>query len=105
MPRIDDSHQPYKRKRSLGPGPKRHPRVKQTKEWECTARKPTKTAYVQVCRWVGEGTRKSQTFKTSKKSKKKYNRLYRQWLVKKGIVNKGRTSTYRCRRTKTTKCK
>lgn len=104
MARIDDSHQPFKRKRSIGPDPKRHPKVSQVKEWECAAKKPTSTHYVTVCRWIGEGTRKPTVNKMSKAKKRAYNKLYRPFAAKKRTTG-GKLPSYRCRRTRSASCK
>ena len=108
LPRLDDSHQPFKRKRSLGPGPRRRPRVAETKNWECEKRPSTWTHYIQVCRYVGDnaemrGTKR--TVKTSKKTKRVYNKEYRAWLKRhEGKVNKPQSS-YSCRPHAGTRCK
>jgi len=95
---------PFKRKRSLGPGPRRHPPVRQTGDWTCTRGKDTKKHYVQVCTNTETGTRR--TVKLKKKYKKSYNKTYRAWAAKKrGSVRSAPLLSYRCRRTKRTRCK
>lgn len=104
MARIDDSHQPFKRTRKLGPGPKRHKPVTQKKDWEChRGSKP----YEQICVWVGDGKRKPTKNVMNKAKKKAYNKLYRKWAAKnrKALQSRGRIGSYRCHKTKQTACK
>lgn len=103
MARIDDSHQPYKRKRSEGPGPRRRPRVFEQKDWECSKGKNTKTHYVQVCKYVGDGPdRAPRRIKLKKKYKKGYNKEYRAWLKKHGAHRQKPVASYHCRRSRRT---
>lgn len=101
--RIDDSHHPFKRKRTMGPGPKRHPRVAETGELVCHKGKNTKTHYVQVCKVQGTGT--VRTYKLKKSTKKRYNKLYRAWRARQKAAPKGRRPGYRCRRTARATCR
>lgn len=110
MSRIDDSHQPYKRKRSLGPGPRRRPRITESKDWECIKGKNTKTHYVQKCVFIGDDrsglhTGDRRTVKTKKKTKKKYNKLYKAWAKKHGVSGRKAVSSYSCRRQRGVTCK
>lgn len=106
--RIDDSHQPFKRLRVIGPGPKRHPPVDNVKDWEC--RKGSKK-YEQICVYVGPNLdRRGKTTKNrmNPKKKKKYNKLYRAWVKKTrgtATATKRARPGYKCRRTKSTKCR
>jgi hypothetical protein len=102
-PRIDDSHQPYKRKRSLGPGPRKRPRVLEMKNWECRKLKATPKYYVQVCRDLETG--RTRKIKTKKKWKRKYNKLYRAWSKRHPIAAKSPQPTYRCRRQPGVQCR
>ena len=73
MPRIDDSHAPFKRKRSIGPGPKKAPPIHQTKAWACERVRPSEAGakpgfYTQVCRLKETG---AVRYVRRKKSKKK----------------------------------
>lgn len=105
MARIDDSHQPFKRKRSIGPGPRKRPKVNEAKDWACARAKPTKTHYVQVCKWVGGGETKSpRTVKLRKKYKKAYNKVYRAWARNKRL-SATPVKSYRCRKKPGTKCR
>lgn len=101
--RIDDSHQPFKRVRKIGPGPKRHPPVLEVKQWKCVK---GKKKYTQVCTWIGGGEPRAPTInRMNKAKKKKYNKLYRAW-AKRNRNTKGKArSTYRCRKTRNTTCK
>lgn len=107
--RIDDSHTPFKRMRALGPGPKKRPPVKQTRRWVCIKAPPKKQKkgyYTQLCRSVDTG--RIATIRTDKDEKKKYMKEYRVWRSKSKAPRFSRTariSTYRCRKTRTTKCK
>lgn len=105
--RIDDSHQPFKRTRKIGPGPRKRPAILQSKDWSCTKGKNTKTHYVQTCKWMGEGNRKPVKVKTKKRYKKAYNKLYRKWAAKhrKALTAKGAMPGYRCKKTKIARCK
>jgi hypothetical protein len=105
--RIDDSHQPFKRTRKIGPGPKRHPPVLQVKDWEC---KKGPKKYTQICVYVGPNKDRRGTKTVNRmnsKKKKKYNKLYRKWAAKNraALANKGKMAGYRCRRTKNASCK
>ncbi len=102
--RIDDSHHPFKRKKSEGPGPKKRPRVYQTDNWECTKRPSTKKHYIQKCVWVGKGKRKPVTVKTAKRKKKAYNKLYRKWRAGHPGPQK-RVAGYHCGKRPNVKCK
>lgn len=105
--RIDDSHQPFKRTKRIGPGPKKHPPVLQVKDWEC---KKGSSKYVQVCTYVGPNVERrgtTVTHKTKKAKKRKYNKLYRAWARKNRakLVNKGALPSYRCKRTRNASCR
>jgi hypothetical protein len=102
--RIDDSHQPYKRTRKLGPGPDRSPPKLQARDWECHR---GKRPYEQICVWVGEGKRSNTTNRMNRAKKKRYNKRYRAWAKthRAALRNKGRIGTYRCHKTKQTRCK
>ena len=103
--RIDDSHQPYKRTRKLGPGPRKHPPVLQARDWEC--HRGTKP-YTQICVWVGGGDKRANTTnRMNKAKKKKYNKQYRQWAKthRAALRARGRIGTYKCHKTKAAKCK
>jgi hypothetical protein len=109
MARIDDSHHPFKRAGTLGPGPKKQ-KLAQEGNWECSKGKNTKTDYVQTCRWIGGGPpRKPMKVKRSKAKKKAYNKAYRAWLKRnariKSFQAKPRKAGYRCRRTAVAKCR
>lgn len=105
MARIDDSHHAFKRKGSIGPGPRKRPRLTQVKEWECHKPKGGKK-YVQICRYVGPGkSRKPRKVVTKKSKKKAYNKLYRKWAAGKKVGTGPRRSGYRCRKTPQTSCK
>lgn len=105
MPRIDDSHQPFKRKSKIGPGPRKRPAIREAKDWQCRRAKPTKTHYVQICSWVGPGNRAPRKVKLKKSFKKRYNKQYRAWAARKAAPARGAKPGYRCRRTKTTRCR
>lgn len=105
--RIDDSHQPFKRTRKIGPGPKRHPPVLQVKEWEC---RKGKKKYEQICVYVGPNKERRGTVTKNRmnpRKKKKYNKLYRKWAAKnrKALTARGPRPGYKCRRTRNTKCR
>ena len=104
MPRIDDSHSPYKRTTVIGPGPKRAKPKRKVGKWEC---KRGKKPYEQICTWVGEGKRKPQTSRMNKAKKKVYNKRYRAWAKRNRakLQNRGRIKSYRCKRTKFARCK
>jgi hypothetical protein len=107
MSRIDDSHQPYKRTRKIGPGPKKRAPVLQVGDWECK-RGPKK--YTQVCVYVGDNRDRRGTKvkkKLNAKKKKAYNKIYRAWAKKNraALAARGQLPTYRCRRTAAAKCK
>jgi len=111
MARIDDSHHAFKRANKIGPGPKKQ-ELHQEKNWECKKGKNTSTEYVQICRYVGDNTkRRGKTIKIKrKKSKKKaYNKLYRAWAKKSTRLGsfqaRSRKAGYRCRRTPIAKCR
>ena len=104
MPRIDGTHHAFKRKSSLGPGPRKRARISQAKEWECQKAKGKK--YVQICRYVGPGkTRKPRKVVTDKAWKKQYNKTYRAWAKNKRVGTGPAKSGYRCRSTTVSKCK
>ncbi len=107
--RIDDSHQPFKRTRKLGPGPKKHPTVWEDKAFICTKGKDSKTHYVQLCKYQGaDGATHIHRIQLSKKWKKKYNKVYHAWAAvkRKALVARGAKPTYVCRKTPAgTKCK
>lgn len=106
MSRIDDSHQPYKRKRSLGPGPKHADKIYETKDWECSKRPKTKKYYVQKCVYVGDGPpKKARLVKRKIRAKKVYNKIYRKWAASRKVGTGARTSTYHCRKNQRTSCK
>lgn len=74
---LDDSHQPYKRRRAHGPGPRGETFV-QTKEWECKKVAP----YVQKCVNVGgQSARKGRVkiVRTRRSRKQRYNTEYDAW--------------------------
>lgn len=109
--RIDDSHQPFKRIRQIGPGPKRRPAVAQVRDWECK-RGPKK--YTQICTYVGPNRARRGTKVVSKldpKKKKKYNKQYRAWRAslsaraRPDLRRSAPLPGYRCRRTPVAKCK
>lgn len=105
--RIDDSHQPFKRTRQLGPGPKRAPAVRQVREWEC---QKGREKYTQVCTYVGPDLNKRGKKVKSKmnaKKKKAYNKVYRAWAKanRAGLHARGPLPSYRCKRTRVAKCK
>jgi len=105
--RIDDSHQPFKRRGKIGPGPKRHPPVLQVKDWECV--KGSKK-YVQVCTYVGPNKKRRGTKTVNRMNplkKKKYNKQYRAWAKKNraNASSKPARAGYRCRRTRSTSCR
>lgn len=106
--RIDDSHQPFKRTRKIGPGPRRRAPIYESQEYKCKRLKPTATHYRQVCTYVGaDGQKHVATIKTKKGWKKKYNKQYRKWAAKAraSLVKRGPQSRYRCRRTAVAKCR
>lgn len=108
MKRIDDSHQPFKRTKKIGPGPRKRPAIRETKTFVCKRSKPTKTHYIQQCAYTGaDGARHVTTVRTKKTWKKKYNKVYRQWAAKRraSLVARGPQRSYRCRRTASTKCR
>lgn len=109
---IDDSHHAFKRAGGIGPGPKKRPRVHQERDWECQKGKATATHYVQVCRYVGDNTKRrgvKMTVRRKKSSKKAYNAVWRKWAAKnkriKALQNKGPKAGYRCRRTPAASCR
>lgn len=105
--RIDDSHQPFKRTRTIGPGPKKAPPVKQARDWECQ-RGPKK--YTQICTYVGDNPamrgRKVKS-KMDPTKKRKYNKLYRAWAKenRQALRARGALPNYRCHKTRVTKCR
>lgn len=105
--RIDDSHQPFKRLKKIGPGPKKHPPVLQVREWECQRGPKKKGFYTQICKFVGDGERAPRTVRLKKAKKKKYNKLYRQWARRNRakLAGKAAQGNYKCRRTASTKCR
>lgn len=109
---IDPTHHTFKRASSIGPGPKKRPRLEQAKDWECQKGKNTSTKYVQICTYVGDNKkRRGKKIKvvTSKAKKKRYNKLWRKWAAKnariKALQKKGPKSSYRCRPTRVSKCR
>ncbi len=109
---IDDSHHAFKRTGRIGPGPRKRPAVHQERDWECQARTPTKTHYVQICTYVGgnkDKRGKKMRVMRKKSSKKAYNRLWRKWAAKTGRIktlqSKGAKAGYRCRKTPAAKCR
>ena len=108
MARIDGSHHAFKRTGTIGPGPKKQ-KASQEKNWECSKGKNTATAYVQICRWVGEGRRKPMKVTRKKVKKKAYNKLYRAWAKRNDRVrrlqSRGPKPGYRCRTTPVSKCR
>lgn len=109
MPRIDDSHAPFKRKRSIGPGPKKHPPIHQVKKWVCERVRPTERGakpgyYTQICRLKSTGA--VRYVRRKKPAKKRYNKLYRAWAAKHRarLVTKPAIRSYRCRRTRVARC-
>lgn len=110
MARIDDSHQPFKRTKTIGPGPRRRPAIQQAKDWECAARPSTRTHYIHVCTYVGPNRKrrgKKVTIKTSKAAKKAYNKQYRKWRKRNRtqLAKRRALPGYRCHRTKYAKCR
>lgn len=109
MARIDDSHTPFKRTTTIGPGPRKRPKIKRTGDWECRKGPKTKTDYVQICRYVGDNknrSRKPVKVKTPIKDKKAYNKLYRAWLKRTGKARTGKAlPSYKCKKTAVAKCK
>jgi len=110
MPRIDGSHQPFKRTRKLGPGPKKRPAIGQTKDWECIKTRGQKTDYTQLCRYVGpDRDRRGEVrlVKTNKAKKKRYNKVYRAWAKKhrKALQAQPARPGYRCRSTVVSPCR
>lgn len=110
MPRIDDSHAPFKRKRTIGPGPKKAPPITQTKAWHCERVRPSERGakpgfYTQLCRLAG--TNVVRYVRRKKKAKRAYNKLYRKWAAKHRakLVAKPAIRSYRCRRTRVAWCK
>lgn len=104
---LDDSHQPFKRLRRIGPGPRGRETLGEKKNWECN--KVAGAKYVQMCIWVGpegEGHRRGakKVVKTKRAWKKKYNKDYNKHLKKLGRP-KARTNTkqpnYRYRQPRT----
>ena len=79
---IQDDHNPYKRLRSIGPGPRGREPLPQRKHWECNAVQGA--PYVQMCIWVGpegKGHRRGskKVVKVAQGYKAKYNREYNAW--------------------------
>jgi hypothetical protein len=108
MKRIDDSHQPFKRTKKLGPGPRRRPPIHESKTFVCRRAKPTAKHYVQLCTYVGaDGAKYQTTIRTKKGWKKRYNKQYRAWAARKrtALVARGPQRGYRCRRTASTRCR
>lgn len=106
--RIDDSHQPFKRTKRIGPGPRKRPPIHESKTFTCKRGKPTGKHYVQHCTYVGaDGAKHVTTIKTKKKWKRSYNKVYRTWAAKKrgALVARGPQRSYRCRKTASTKCR
>lgn len=110
MPRIDDSHAPFKRKRKIGPGPKKAPPIYQAKRWVCERIKPGERGskpghYTQLCRNVETGT--GQYVRRKKSKKKAYNKLYRKWAAKHRakLVARPAVRSYRCRPTRVARCR
>lgn len=68
------AHNPFKRKRRLGPGPRKG-RLTQTREWECTKA----SAYRQTCRHRSGYTK---TVRIDPGYKAAYNAEYRVWRAK-----------------------
>jgi len=101
--RIDDSMHPFKRKRRLGPGPRKRPPFTETKDWVCTRGTNTPKHYVQRC--VNQETGEKRTIKLKRKYKKAYNVTYRRWAASKAEPRATPRAGYRCRRTKRTRCK
>lgn len=111
--RIDDSHQPYKRTKKIGPGPRKAPPKFLQNAWICKKGTPTKAEkgkfYIQLCKFVGAGaspSTKPRRIKTKVKTKKKYNKLYRKWAAanRKKLQARGKRPGYECRKTPSTKC-
>lgn len=68
-------HWPFKTKERLGPGPLQG-RLYETDDWDCRCED-----YRCVCRGISPATRgKRKIVTTDPATKKKYNRLYREWL-------------------------
>jgi hypothetical protein len=106
--RIDDSHAPAKRTTKFGPGPRKR-KFQLTDDWRCTKGKNTKTHYVQVCTWMGDGKRKPVKIKTKKSKKKTYNKVYRAFAKRSkriaALTKRGPRRGYKCKRTKLARCK
>jgi hypothetical protein len=102
---LDRSHAPFKVRRKIGPGPRKRAPITKAGDWECEKAKATKTHYVQVCVWQGDGIRKPKRVKIKKSWKRGYNKLYRAWAKKHtGKVRTTALPGYKCRSTRTTKC-
>jgi hypothetical protein len=85
---LQDDHNPYKRLRSIGPGPRGREPLPQRTNWECNAVKGA--PYVQMCIWVGpegKGHRKGakKVVKVAKAYKKAYNKEYNAWRKKQAL--------------------
>lgn len=105
MTRIDDSHTPFKRKKSIGPGPKRQPPVKQTKHFVCERPRHgrKKGFYTQDC--VDTKTGIVHVIRRKKSKKKAYNKVYRTWTAKRKAPKSRPLPSYRCRRTRVASCR
>jgi hypothetical protein len=102
--RIDATHSAFKRRRKIGPGPKKRPPIFEVGKWACE--RPTKKSskyYLQLCKNLETGT--VRTFKLKKKTKKRYNALYRAWIKKKGSATGPARPGYKCRKTRISPCR
>lgn len=109
MPSIDDSHAPYKFRRSLGPGPKGRPPVRQTRGWVCELVKPSERGgrrgyYTQLC--VNTETNALRLVRRDKKKKKRYNKVYAAWAASKRAKSSPSRPLpgYKCRPTRVARC-
>jgi len=73
-----DGHNPFKRKKHLGPGP-RDGENDETKQWKCVC-----NDYDCACYPQGNNKRKAFTFKIDRAWKKRYNAEYRAWRKNQG---------------------
>jgi hypothetical protein len=102
---IDPTHTPFKKRSKIGPGPRKRPAIRKAGDWECERAKPTRTHYVQVCVWQGDGIRKPKRVKLKKSWKRGYNKIYRAWAKKHtGRIRTTALPGYKCRPTRATKC-
>lgn len=81
-PPIQDDHNPFKRLRSIGPGPRGREPLRQRQNWECNAIKDA--PYKQMCVWIGpegKGHRRGskKVVVVDPEYKAKYNKQYNKW--------------------------